>query len=385
MRAGAPWMFALALASCGGVGTGGTGTYVSGPIAGFGSILVSGVRLDERSAELRNDDGEPRSAADLQLGVTVEVDAGNLTPSTPGDALSLDSAVAQRITLGSEIVGPVSAIAPGGIGLKVLGQPVLVSTNTAYGPSLTQGLVSIRPGMVVQVYGFYDAAEQTQKVRATRIEEPGQVAFWRVRGPIKTIDPVAKTLTIGTATFGYASATGVPQDLPVGRTVRLRVAKTTPAPGRFDVLSFAGDRTPLADWDAARLGGYITEFMSLANFSIGGIPVDASAATIAGGTPALGVGILARGPTRGGVLRAETLLVQTEERVMADGFIFQGPIESIDLATQTLVLKGTALWWGRPPLVNNGTLADLVPGRAISVRAVKTASGRFEAVIIRLD
>ncbi len=66
------------LAACGGGGgvdTGGTGGAVpavaSGPITGFGSVIVGGVRFDDSSAEVEDLDGTRRSRDELRLGMTV--------------------------------------------------------------------------------------------------------------------------------------------------------------------------------------------------------------------------------------------------------------------------------------------------------------------------
>ena len=58
LLAGAAASVAASLLGCGGgdglagVGTGGTGSFSSGPIRGFGSIVVNGVRYDEASAQV---------------------------------------------------------------------------------------------------------------------------------------------------------------------------------------------------------------------------------------------------------------------------------------------------------------------------------------------
>ena len=58
----------LMLSACGGgVETGGTGAYIEGPVAGFGSVIVNGVRLDERGARIEDAEGRPQPAAALQL------------------------------------------------------------------------------------------------------------------------------------------------------------------------------------------------------------------------------------------------------------------------------------------------------------------------------
>ena len=63
LLAGAAASVAASLLGCGGgdglagVGTGGTGSFSSGPIRGFGSIVVNGVRYDEASAQVVGDAG----------------------------------------------------------------------------------------------------------------------------------------------------------------------------------------------------------------------------------------------------------------------------------------------------------------------------------------
>jgi hypothetical protein len=79
--------FALAglFAGCGGgVGSGGTGTYASGAITGFGSIIVNDVRYDDSAATILDDDDAPRSSSELRLGMTVQIDAGAIASDSSG-------------------------------------------------------------------------------------------------------------------------------------------------------------------------------------------------------------------------------------------------------------------------------------------------------------
>src|SRR5882672_7631503 len=98
---------ALLLAvSCGG-GGGDTPApnqaFTQGTITGFGSIIVNGVRFDDSSAQVSDDDGQPRARNELKLGMTVEVDSSKINRGT-------NSAKASRVRFGAAIVGPVSAI-----------------------------------------------------------------------------------------------------------------------------------------------------------------------------------------------------------------------------------------------------------------------------------
>ena len=75
---------------------------------------------------------------------------------------------------------------------------------------------------------------------------------------------------------------------------------------------------------------------------------------------------------------------------LSNGFAFQGAIERLDMTAQTLVIKGTTIWWGRPQpqelavLPAGSKLSELAVGRQIRVRAVN-ANSRLEATLINLQ
>ena len=117
----------LALAACGGgVETGGTGAYVQGPVAGFGSVIVSGVRFDDSSARIEDADGSSLDRSQLRLGMLVEVESGPIGDDGSGGR----AATASRVRLGSELLGPVTASDPAGVHLAVLGQAVRLTPAT---------------------------------------------------------------------------------------------------------------------------------------------------------------------------------------------------------------------------------------------------------------
>lgn len=378
---------ALLLASCGGVGTGGTGTYAAGPITGLGSIFVAGVKFDDSTALVRDDDGDVLPVSALQLGVTVAVEGSATT-----EVDSVTTAQAWRVTAGSEIVGPVTVVDPAAGVLRVLGQVVGTSGGTAYSADLSGGLSAVTAGAVVKVFGFYDTA--TGAYLATRIESAAGAPQWRLRGPVLAVDIAAQTLQVGRATLAYGTASDVPADLAglatQQRTVRLRLVAGSREPGVFQVLSFAAPSEVPAEAEEFRVSAAVTSFTSTTRFSVGEVDVDASAATVTG-ADRLKLGALAqvRGPARGGVVQAVTVLVP-EPGSFLNGFAFEGPVESLDTAAQTLVIKGTTIWFGRPApaelqlLPAEAKLSDLAVGRQLRVRAVN-ANDRLEAVIIKFQ
>lgn len=375
----------LLLASCGGVGTGGTGTYAAGPITGLGSIFVAGVKFDDSAALVRDDDGAALSASALQLGVTVEVE-GAVTV----DVDSTATARAWRVTAGSEMVGPVTMIDSATGVMRVLGQVVRTSAGTAFSADLPGGLSAVTAGAVVRVFGLYDASAGAYL--ATRIESAVGAPQWRLRGPVSAVDTAAQTLRIGQATLAYGTAAEVPVDLAAlatqQPTVRLRLVAGSREPGVFQVLSFAAPSEVPAEAEEFRVSGTVTSFTSASRFSVGGVDIDASAATVTG-LDRLKLGALAqvRGPARGGIVQAVTVLLP-EPGSLLNGFAFEGPVERLDVAAQTLVIKGSTIWFGRPTpaelqlLPAEAKLSDLAVGRQLRIRAVN-ANGRLEAVIIK--
>lgn len=221
-----------------GVGSGGTGTYSMGPIAGFGSIVVNGVRYDESAATVLDEDDAPRSRTELRLGTIVEVDADDVR-----DEAGVRRAAARRVRVVGALVGPVEAVDAAAGTLRVLGQTVKVGAGTVIDERLAGGLAALGPGRVVEVHALYDTA--TARHAATRIEPAAAGAAWQVRGQVEAVDLGARALRVGGAGFTYGAAGGAPTTLGAGDTVRLRVRDGTDAQGRRPVESFlAAARTP---------------------------------------------------------------------------------------------------------------------------------------------
>jgi hypothetical protein len=156
-----------ALVACGGggsgtagVGTGGTGSFAVGSINGLGSIFVNGVRFDTANAQVSNPNAPAGTAAptaaDLQLGMTVEV-RGEFRPGGPSTAAT--------VVVASELKGPIGAVNPTANTLTLFGRTVHVTPATIF--VATAGLAQLAVGNVVEVYGL---PQPDGSLRATRIE-----------------------------------------------------------------------------------------------------------------------------------------------------------------------------------------------------------------------
>lgn len=359
---------AVLLSSCGGGGgvdTGGTGavpTAAAGPITGFGSVIVGGVRYDDSAAEVDDGDGARRSRDELRLGMTVDIEAGAIT-----EAAGVARAVARRIRVDSALAGFVSAVDVAGEGFTVLGQRVVVDAATVFDERLVGGLASLAPGVAVEVFAEFDAA--LQRYRATRVEPAtAGSGLLRLRGPVADVNPVLRTLRIGSATYRYDRADGVPATLAAGTWVRLRLAFDPSPLAVWEVQRFTLAQRDWPEADEVRLEGRVAA-RSGSRFVIDGREVDGSGITL---PPELVVGVRAevRGTLRGGVLRATRLQLRSEGELIGREFELEGVVSSVDPVAGQLVLRGLAISTRRPDLrVDNGTLADVVAGRRVELRA----------------
>ena len=380
-------LLAAVLAACGGgVGSGGTGSYVSGPVTGFGSVIVNGVRFDDSTAAVEDADGARRNRDDLRLGMTVEIESSAIASGSSGPA-----ATASRIRFEAELVGPVGLVDATGGAFTMLGQRVTVDAATVFDDELTGGVAALATGRSVAVYGAWDPA--AERYRATRVEAAPAVAPLRLRGLLAAVDTAAQTLRIGATTYSYAGATGVPNGLAAGQVVRLRLSAAT-APLRWTVQGFGEALRTLPDGEEAKLKGLITGLVpaqggaALTGLRVNGQPVDLASAQIPDGRAALVLGarVEVEGRVQGGQLRATLVVVRTDRQEEERGFEVNGAILAVDTAAGTLQVRGVTISTRRADLrIDNGSLADLRVGRLVEVQGVLGSDRRtLEATRIRL-
>ena len=368
-------LMSLFLVACGGgVESGGTGgnataSYVSGPITGFGSVIVGGVRFDDTSAAVTDADGDTRSRDDLKLGMTINVRG---TPIA-GDS----SSAATSIVYGSAIVGPVSAINIGAASLTVLGQPVDVLATTVFGESPGGALAALVVGDVVEVYALLDTA--TQHYSATRIERKTPALVYQLRGVVANLNTVTHTFTVGNQAISYAAISGggdVPAGLANGSIVRV-VLRVAPVAGVREALRLRIGVTEPRDFDEVRIEGLISAFRSSADFSADGVPVNAAQASFPDGTAglAIGVRVALQGTVNNGVLNVSRVQIKSQAEVENDGFELRGLITGLDTTAQRFTLRGVSVDYSGSVEYRDGTQADLRPLASVEVRGRLSLDG----------
>jgi Domain of unknown function (DUF5666) len=365
------------LGGCGGVDSGGTGTgsaptLAYGPISGFGSIIVGGVRYDESNADIEGDDGTVVARSGLRLGMQAEVMASAITSS----ATNLPSAVASSVRLRSEIAGPVEAINLTGSELTVLGQRVMVVASTAFDDTLASGLGALSLGEVVEVYAGLDRA--ANRYVASRIDRRVAGAGFKLRGVVGSLSLAARTLTIGAAVIDWSAVAPADpaRDLAAGNALRITLSNTASA-GIWRATALERSVTMLADRERVEIEGRITALTSTARFEVNGFMVDASNAAFPDGTAALVLGakVEVKGSARAGVLVAERVEIEDDDD--AGEVELHGSIESADVAAQQFVVRGVRVVWSAATQFDSSTAADIVAGRQVEVHGVFSADGTY--------
>jgi len=377
----------IVLAACGGGGGGGSDddggdaapqSFSTGKISGFGSIIVNGVRFDDSQATVLDDDGEARGRDDLGLGMVVEVEGG---------AVQNQAGSASRIVMRSEIKGPVEAVDAAAGALTVLGQHVLVGSQTAF-EGLAGGLAALQVGDTVEVYAFFDA--KAGVYTATRIEAESGADRYKLRGAVSGLDTTARTFRIGDALIDYSQVeAGRLPALADGALVRVKL-QTARVGGAWVATKIDGGVREVAERAETEAEGYVSDFASLASFRVNGLEVDASGASVefehgTAADVANGVRVEAEGEVSGGVLIARKL--EIKDRDSRDGhddedeheggneFELHGQLATGLSSDQRFVLRGVTVQVGPGTEFEDGSAAGLVAGANVEVEGRLVANG----------
>ena len=367
----------LLVACGGGVGTGGTGAFASGPVSGFGSIIVNEVTYDDSLARFEDDTGAARERSEVHLGTFVEVDS---------DAVRNNAATASRVRIASERIGRVDAVSANM--LTVNGLPVRLSSGTVFDPAFPGGAAGVTVGTLVEVYGF--ATDSPGEVLATRVEPRPTAAVYKFRATVSALDTQARTFRIGNQTFVYALGVSGRDQLAEGAFLRVWVNSARDVQGRWVVTAISGGQAAVLDNIEIKTHGVITLYASIASFQVGPWTVNASAANIANGPLALGQRVKVEGRVQGGVLVATDVRVQGNNNGSGDELRMNGTIAAVDPVARIFEFNGRGrdrVSFARNDIVfENGSIASLTVGRRVRAFGQPSADGTLlEATRIRIE
>ena len=369
----------------GGIGSGGTGVVAvvaSGPVQGFGSIIVNGTRYETDTARF-----ELRDTQQLKLGMTVQV-----TGTVSAD---LSTGVASLVTSTAQSRGTVSGIDMSARSFNLGGVRVTADDSTVFAPA--GGMDGLAEGVPVQVWGL----PQESGLLATRIERltaanPEQL----LTDTITELDTARRTFRLGTVQVRYEPA-AVQGNWPgsgFGAGQQARVRGLLDASGSL-VATGIEPAEPAAPAAPAlvSLGGSVKQLQGQ-RFRLDGYTVDSSTAQVTGGALREGARVDVVGPVRNGVLAASQVRVREDRAVRpppsspsveaptaASSFSATGPIgafrsdASFSVRGQDIDASGTLTQFV------NGTRRDLQSGRKVQVIGSRVVGDVLFADVVVFD
>jgi hypothetical protein len=424
---------ALFLAGCGGggdssqasVNSGGTGSTDAsgslsvGPIAGMGSIIVNGVRFDDTTAKVLDDDADVvASRGDLKLGMMCRVKGK--AKSRKADKTD----EAEEITFRSDLLGPVDSVplttsAP--TTMVVLGQKVQITITTIFEDGLS--LDKLAANDIVEVHGFVDPL--SHEITATRIERKvlANVKFFKLQGKISKL--ATTSFQIGSLVIGFDSAARGNLTLANDLLVRVRLDKvaltpvtpvappapaasaasapasaasapvapvsTVPAVATRKAIRIRAVEVESEDHDEVEVKGLITVVTSTADFTVNGVKIDASG--VAGlATLKVGSRVEVEGRMVKGVLLAKKVELENEDDDFK--FVLHGKVSGNSKVGTTVAFTLTSTGGmvakvtfkvGEVKFVNLTSEASLKDGLTLKVEGRVSPDGTFVAKRITLE
>ena len=363
----------LALAACGGGGgdqvntppvqPSPMSTVYSGPISGFGSVIVNGMRFETVGASLSDDDGSPVRLQDLALGMSVNID-GTVDDNTGRGR-------AKSLSLVHGNTGAITSIDRSSQTITVMG--LIIKTNTATAYKNVASFSALAVGDAVEVYG---TLQSDNTVLATLIEKETGTYTNRAVGRVSNLDTKAKTFKIGSLVVNYGTATVI-GTLAEGRQIRVTA---TQGPVNNVLIASSIKVTDGAAYGSSVASGTFLKIKGVAEaapinglLTVSGTRVNVAQATYEGGTSIVAGALLEiKGTWDGTVLQASKVELERNDRDN-DGYIdrneLYGSVSSITTSNgKTLVVISGVTVDVTQAYFKNGSLAQLAVGVPVEVK-----------------
>lgn len=344
---------------------------ITGMVTGVGVLSVDGVDYDTAGAKVLSET-DPASAQEvgvsaLQLGMRVSVQA------VGGHATD--------VVIQPSLFGPVGSIDVASRSFTIYGQKVVARTE---GENRTvfagvPNLSGLAIGDAVEVHG---TVQDDQSLLASRIERKSKSDLGqgvRAGGVITALDLGAGKFKFNDMTVDISAATV----LPLGATPRngqLAVVYARSLPGTSGLKADTLKLVTPADGSGFVVGGGVTAFTSMANFTVSGVKVDASQARVTGtGSVGLGAVVSLEGTVVDGVLKATSMSIikpvpVAEQPRTVDGLVTDWvSAERFKVQGQWVDASAASFAGGVKSDLGNGasvTVAGVVKGEVLKAKTV---------------
>ena len=331
----------------------------AGPISGFGSVIVNGMRFSSVGAELVDDDANIMNLDQLKLGMTLRVTGDADDNTLQGTASKLELVHGNR--------GLITALDVNAGSLTLLGQRVVINNATAY--QGINGLAALTVGQAVEVYG---ALQADGSLLATLIELKTALASINLKGRMQNV--TSTTFQVGTLTVNYSTIT-VAGIVGEGKQVKIKAATgpvnnvlSASSVQVFDagsVYGVAGTRLKVKGVaDSAPVNGLL---------NVSGTPVNVTQAMIKGGASInAGQFIEVKGNWDGSVLQATEVEMEgyRESQIGGRNELY-GTVSSVK--ANTAVVNGVTVDLSSA-VFSHGSMAQVAVGSYVEIKGNLTGN-----------
>lgn len=342
-----------------------TGSGISvGPITGFGSIWVGGVRFDVSNAEfIRNGQTSHQGQNSFHVGEIVNIEGSVNEDGVTG--------VATKVEFDRKLSGLVSSTSTDGITFRVLGQRVETDVLTLF--TGFDSLAELTVGNVVEISGSRtpEGTWIASTINRTQIAFVVGESELEVEGRITVVNDAIQTFKVGDLTVNYSTSilNGV-ADLTqaAGQYIEIQSQKNLEN-GQLvaSKIEPENEYPQFENGSYTKMDGRITDFSNTQAFDVNGQSTILTESTILvdGGANDLGLGAhigLEGMINDNGILEAEKITIRQSADTNS-ATTLEARIELIDGEINELVILGTTV------TVNSSTIIlDYSQGSAESVQ-----------------
>jgi Domain of unknown function (DUF5666) len=367
----------------GGVGGGGAPPAAAyGTVAGFGSLLVDGVRFDTSQARFTID-GEVGAQSDLDVGdvvlVTGTLDVGGTT------------GVATTVSFDDNVEGPVGAIDSAAGTLTVLGQVVQVSADTSFAASIQPAsLAGLAAGQTIEVSGL---VASDGSIAATHIAPGAMAGELELTGTVSSLMAGTLTFDIGAQAVDYSAAQldGFPASgLADGQLVEVKASSVASGALAATRIEYRGGALAGVGGARREVEGLIARFASAADFDVAGLRVTTNASTAFVGGTAASLTLDAKVEVEG-ELNSSGLLVATRVEIRPASVVrLVAVVDGLNASAGTLRALGISIRVDALTRIEDKSsqqvrpfaLANLAIGDSVDVRGAEQTAGQVRANLL---
>lgn len=357
------------------------GKTVVGPISGFGSIIVNGVRYDTSNTTFTID-GNAGTQADLKVGQVVVIKS-----ETDGSG----NAVASSVDYEEILEGPVSSVDVSARSFTILGQTILIDNSTSFDDDISPSSIDgLQLGDILEISGQFNSSNEIVATRVEKSDDQSANNSNEVHGRVADLDTTAMTFSLGTLNVGYSSAALEDFDnrnIANGDLVEVEgstfLNDGTLVATKVEYEGDDEDEREGDENDEAEIRGLITTFESAQRFTVAGVTVLTNNATTYEDGAAENLGLDVRVEVEGRYNAAGELIANEIEFEARSEIEVSSTIDAVDTTAQTLSVFGitftvdamTRYEDNDDRAVQTFSLDNLVIGNFVEVSAYEDATG----------